>query len=277
MLARMLAFIRRVSPSMGECELTHLSRTAIDVSLAERQHDEYARLLVTLGCRLVEVAAAPEQPDAVFVEDAAVVVPEIAVVTRPGAVRRRAEVEGVAVALAPWRDLARIEAPGTLDGGDVLIIGRNVYVGRTARTNDAGIAQLAAILERFDYRITAVPVTGCLHLKTAVTRVGPETLLINDAFVPRTPFAGMQFVTVAAGEPYAANALWIGTTVLHPASQRATRARLTEAGIDVVPVNVSEVEKAEGGVTCCSVILDHRTGQGRARDGCDRRNLTHPH
>jgi len=252
----MLALIRNVSPAMARCELTHLARVPIDIDLAVRQHATYAEHLQALGCGLIEVAAEPDLPDSVFVEDAAVVVDEVAVIARPGAILRQREVDSVARALTPYRDCVAIAPPGTLDGGDVLRIDREVYVGRSTRSNAAGIEQLGAILASFGYRVTAVELRGCLHLKSAVTQVAPQTLLINHACVARGHWPGMTFIAVDPFEPYAANALLLGTKVLHPASAHLTRARMAAAGLDVVPIEVSEIEKAEGGVTCCSILLN---------------------
>jgi dimethylargininase len=251
----MLAVIRPVSAAMVRCELTHVARVPIDIELAARQHTAYAGQLEALGCRLIEVAPAADMPDSVFVEDTAVVVDEIGVITRPGAASRQREVDSMAEALAPHRELVRIGPPGTLDGGDVLRIGRNVYVGRSARTNAAGIEQLRAALAPFDYTVTAVALRGCLHLKSAVTQVAAQTLLINDACVERSHWPAMRCIAVDPCEPHAANAVWVGETVLHPASAVATRARLERAGLDVLPIDVSEFEKAEGGVTCCSILM----------------------
>jgi dimethylargininase len=252
----MYALIRPVSPAMARCELTHLARSPIDVALAEQQHARYARTLASLGCHLVELAAEPDLPDSVFVEDTAIVLDEIAILTRPGAVSRRPEVVSVAAALGKWRTCMRIEAPGTLDGGDVLRVGRDLYVGESGRSNAAGIAQLASASAPFGYRTTGVPLRGCLHLKSAVTCVGAETLLINDAWVDRSHWPGMRFVAVASGEPHAANSLLIGETLIHAASAPRTRERLKDAGLRVVALDVSEIEKAEGGVTCCSVLFE---------------------
>jgi dimethylargininase len=252
----MYAVIRPVSPAMARCELTHLARSPIDVVVAEQQHALYVRTLASLGCRLVELAAEPDLPDSVFVEDTAVVLDEIAVLARPGAVSRQPEVASVAAALARWRPCTRIEAPGTLDGGDVMRIGRDLYVGESGRTNAAGIAQLASAIARFGYRTVGVPLRGCLHLKSAVTCVGADTLLINDAWVDRSLWPGKQFIAVAADEPHAANSLLVGDTLIHAASAPRTRARLEAAGLRVVALDVSEIEKAEGGVTCCSVLFE---------------------
>lgn len=151
-----IALTRDVSPAMPRCELSHLARTPIDLAQAAAQHVAYERCLMELGCRVLRLPADDSMPDAVFIEDTAVVVPELAVVTRPGAASRRGETVAVASALAAHRTLARIETPGTLDGGDVLQIGRTLYVGRAARSNADGIAQLARLLAPFDYRVIPV-------------------------------------------------------------------------------------------------------------------------
>lgn len=194
-------------------------------------------------------------PDSVFVEDTAVVFDGFAVLTRPGAESRRAEVASVAGALAPFVELLRIEAPGTVDGGDVLRVGSAVYVGASSRTNRAGIEQLARLIEPRGYSVTAISVVHCLHLKSAVTHVGERTLLVNPDWVDRGHFTDSDLVTVDPGEPSAANALRIGETVLFDEAHPRTRARLERAGIAVQPVNLGELAKAEGAVTCCSLIV----------------------
>jgi dimethylargininase len=201
----------------------------------------------------------------VFVEDTAVVFDELAVITRPGAESRRAEVDSSAAALARHRKLAYIEAPGTLDGGDVLVVGRHVYVGLSARSNHAGIQQLRAHLKPFGYSVKAVELKDCLHLKTAATQVrqlrgaatqvAPGLLLINPAWVDKSVFEGMDFIEVDPAEPFAANAVLVGEHLIYPTSFPRTRARLQQQGLDVHVVDMSETEKAEGGVTCCSLIF----------------------
>jgi dimethylargininase len=257
MTAAPIALVREVSPTIDRCELTHSAREPIDPARAAAQHRAYAAALERLGCELHWVAPEPELPDAVFVEDTAVVVDELAVVTRPGAPSRRPETASVAAALAPWRAVAAIDAPGTLDGGDVLRIGRTIYVGRSSRTTDDGIAQLARHLGRFGYAVQAVTTDGCLHLKSAVTEVADGTVLANPAWIDPGVFSG-QVIAVDPEEPHAANALRVGGAVILAAAWWRTRARLERCGIRVVPVDVSELAKAEAGVTCCSVIL-HRT------------------
>lgn len=252
----MYALIRPVSSAMAHCELTHIARSPIDVAIARRQHQGYVQALASLGCRLVELDAEPDLPDSVFVEDAAVVLDEIAIVTRPGAASRQGEIASVASALRDWRACIQIDAPGTLDGGDVLRIGRRVFVGQSGRSNADGITQLAAATSPHGYEVVPVRMNGCLHLKSAATLVGPDTLLINEAWVDRSNWPGMRCIEVAREEPHAANGLWIGDTVVHSTSGPRTRDRLEAAGLRVLPVDVSEIEKAEGAVTCCSVIFD---------------------
>jgi dimethylargininase len=251
----MYALIRPVSDGMTRCELTHLARSPIDLAVARQQHRRYADVLASLGCRLVELAAEPDLPDSVFVEDTAVVLDEIAVLTRPGAASRRAEVDSIASALERWRPCIRIEAPGTLDGGDILRVGHRIFVGQSGRSNADGIRQLAAAAVPLGYEVVPVPVHGCLHLKSAVTLVGPDTLLINGDWVDRGHWPGLRCVEVHPEEPHAANALWIGDAVVHASSGPRTRDRLAAAGMRVVQVDVSEMEKAEGAVTCCSVLV----------------------
>jgi len=250
-----VAITRKVSPAITRCELTHLRREPIDVALAARQHVEYEQCLAGLRCRVVSLPAAPELPDSVFIEDTAVVAAELAVVTRPGAASRRAETPAVARVLAEYRPVAAIQAPGTLDGGDVLCVGRRVFVGLSVRSNRNGIEQLRALLSPHGYEIEALPITGCLHLKSAVTQVAPGVVLLNPDWVDPAAFEGYGRIEVETSEPYAANALLIGNAVLYPTAFPRTGARLEGAGIRLVPVDVSELAKAEGAVTCCSLIL----------------------
>ena len=250
-----LAFTRDVTPAITRCELTHLAREPIDPARAMAQHDGYERLLARLGCRVERIPADPAHADAVFIEDTAVVVDELAVITRPGADSRRAETGPVAGALQRHRPLSHIRAPGTLDGGDVIRAGRQVFVGQTSRTNQQGIAQLRDALAPAGYSVTGVPVRGCLHLKSAATEVADGVLLINPLWADPQAFAGFEFITVDPGEPHGANALRLGEVLLHGADYPRTRERLEARGLTVHPVDLSELAKAEGAVTCCSLIL----------------------
>ena len=253
-----LALTRAVSPRVAECELTHLSRTPIDAARAALQHAAYERALEKAGCALERLPPAPDLPDSVFVEDAAVVFGELAVITRPGAESRRPELAEVERALERRRPLKRIEAPGTLDGGDVLVAGRRVFVGRTARTNDEGIRQLGLLLAPHGYVVGAVPVTGCLHLKSAVTAFDENSLLINSAWVPRAAFPGFDLLEIDPSEPYAANVLRIGETLIMSAAFPKTRERLEREWKKPVTVEADELAKAEGALTCCSLIVHLR-------------------
>jgi dimethylargininase len=249
------AITREVPASITRCELTHLARVPIDYARAVAQHEGYEGALRAAGCTVERLPAAPELPDSVFVEDVAVVFDEVAIVARPGAPSRRGEPPSVAGALAKFRPLRFIEAPGTLDGGDVLRAGRRVFVGRSSRTNADAIAQLRALLVPFDYTVHAVETTGCLHLKSAVTTLADDWLLINALWIDAAPFAGFRLTAVDPAEPFSANVLRVGGTIVCAAAWPRTRARLDAAGLQTVAVEVSELAKAEAGVTCCSLIV----------------------
>ncbi len=252
----MIAITRAVSPTLDRCQLSHRQRAPLDPGRAAAQHGAYEDALTRLGCRIERVPAAPDLPDAVFVEDTAVVTDEVAVMTRPGAVSRRGEVAGVAGVLESYRPLRYLESPATLDGGDVLRLERTVWVGVSGRTNRAGVDGLRAVLEPLGYAVRAVSVTGCLHLKSAVTAIAPDTVLLNPERVDPAAFDGFRVETVDPAEPDAGNVLILGQSLVMPASHPRTRDRLIGLGIDVVPVDISELEKAEAGVTCCSILLE---------------------
>ena len=251
----MIAITRDVSASLAACELSFVPRAEIDMDRAVAQHEVYRHTLETLGCHVATLAAQPELPDAVFVEDLAIVLDEVAILTRPGAVSRRAERASVADALMHYRPLRVIERPGTLDGGDVLRIGRTLYVGEAARSNAAGIAQLQALVGEFGYDVRPVPTHGCLHLKSAATQVDNGVLLVQPAWIDTSVFAGLRLIEVDPEEEHAANALRIGDAVIHPACFPRTHKRLRGAGMTVVPLDLSELQKAEGAVTCCSLVF----------------------
>lgn len=244
----MIALTRAVSPRLVECELSFIEREPIDYVRAAAEHEAYEQCLEELGCTIEHVDPAPQHPDGVFVEDAAIVLDDFAVITRPGAESRRGETESVARALAKHRPLRRIEAPGTVDGGDVLRIGDTLFVGRSARTNDAAIEQLNAWC-----RVVPVEFAGCLHLKSAVTYIGDHTLLANRAWVDPSQFGDLEVIDVE--EPHGANALRIGAAVILPAANVHTALKLRHHGFMVRPLNITELAKAEAGVTCCSLLL----------------------
>jgi dimethylargininase len=250
-----IALTRAVSPLMPNCEITHVARVPIDVDLAVQQHAAYERVLERLGFTVQRLEAAPDLPDSVFVEDAAVVLDEIAIVTRPGAASRRPETVAVATALGGLRSIEHIVEPGTLDGGDVLRMGRRLFVGRSRRTNEEGIGQLRAVAERFGWTVHPVPIERYLHLKSAVTAVAADTLLIDPRAVPADVFDGYRLIEVDPREGTAANALLARDTVIYADAFPATAERLRAAGIRLQLLDVSEIAKAEGGVTCCSILI----------------------
>ena len=257
----LMATTRDISPAIQNCELTHVPRTPIDLDRARAQHAEYEWALVEAGCTVRRLHATEDMADSVFIEDIAVVLDDVAVVTRPGAQSRRAEVPVVMDSLVRvqglnFRPLVMIDEPGTVDGGDVLTVDRQVFVGKSRRTNPAGIDQLRMILGRAGYSVVAVPISGCLHLKSAVTLVAPDTLLINRKWVPPDAFSGFDLIDVDPDEVYAANALMVGDRVIYPTSFPRTRERLEQRGIRVRAVDVSELQKAEGAVTCCSLVFN---------------------
>lgn len=252
----MIAFTRAVPRSIADCELTHLERECIDLGNARAQHERYEAALRAAGAEVVRLPARDSMPDSVFVEDTAIVFDEVAILTRPGAESRRGEVESVRDALAEYRALETIEAPGTIDGGDVLVLDHDVFVGLTPRSNGEGVEQLQSLLAPFGYRVRGVPVHGCLHLKSAVTRAGLRAVVANPAFVDPTRFEGWEVIPVDPSEPYAGNVLWLGDHTIVAESFVRTNARLArETDSVLLPVPASELAKAEGGVTCCSLIV----------------------
>jgi dimethylargininase len=253
-----IALVRDVDAALAACELSFVERAPIDLALARRQHAAYAAVLAALGCRIVDVPVVAGHPDGVFVEDTAIVVDELAISTRPGAASRRGEVASVADALAPFRSVRMIEAPGTIDGGDVLRVDRTLYVGRSARTNTEAMTQLQELLAPLGYRIEPVPIRGCLHLKSAVTCIADGTLLLQPAWIDRDAFPGFEIIEVDPAEEHAANTLRIGDAIVYPDCFPRTRERIERAGVRVAAVDVSELQKAEGAVTCCSIVFEAR-------------------
>ena len=241
---------------MNHCELAYLPRQAIDFVRAAEQHRQYQRCLSGLGVRVISLPAEPDLPDAVFVEDPAVVVDEVAVIARMGAESRRREAESLAQALAPFRPLRWLREPATLEGGDVVRIGRTLFVGASVRTNAEGIRQLAEDLSPFGYDVRAVEVHGCMHLKTGCTYLGGRSLLANRAWIDAGAFEGYQIVDVPPEEPWAADVLNIGDTLVMPDAFPATTSLLERGGWKVRTLDVSELMKAEAGVTCMSILFE---------------------
>jgi dimethylargininase len=251
----MRALVREVSPELSRCELTYLERTAIDSERAAREHRGYTQALQTLGCELEWLEPLPGHADGVFVEDTAVVLPELAVITRPGVTSRRGETETVSAALARHRRLSRLAEPACLEGGDVLWIGRTLYVGASGRSNAAGVEQLRQALAPYGYRVQALAVRGCLHLKSACSFIAPDTLVVNPNWVEAAAFAAQRVIAVDPNEPYGANTLTIsGTTLVSTAFPR-TAERLHAAGVRCLALEVGELHKAESALTCMSLVF----------------------
>ncbi|HEX6035049.1 MAG TPA: arginine deiminase family protein [Anaerolineales bacterium] len=250
-----IAITREISPRFAECELTHLERTRIDLEIARAQHRAYVEALQKLDCEVIELPAEPDLPDSVFVEDTAVILPEVAVVTRPGADSRKPETESIIQALTRLIKLVHVREPATIDGGDVLVLGKRIYVGLSTRSNQESINQLNEMLAGYGYSATGVELHDCLHLKSAVTRVDDQTLLINNVWVDPHYFADLDLIEVDPSEPHAANCLPIGDSIIFPTAFPKTCAKLAQRGYHLVNVNVSELAKAEGAVTCCSLII----------------------
>ncbi len=250
------AITRAVSPAIVHCELSFIDRKPIDLATAQEQHHAYEKLLGKLGARVISLPAEPDLPDSMFVEDPAIVLDEVAVILPLGTDTRRREAASLAEALAKFRKLEYVSLPGTLEGGDVLRIGQKIFVGLTKRSNAEGIRQLAGILAPHNYEVVSVPVTGCLHLKSAVTHLGRNTLLANRAWFDTTPLASFEWIDVDPAEPHAANALAFGGTVIFPASFPRTRTRIEARGFHVTPLDISELQKAESGLTCSSLLFE---------------------
>ena len=250
------AITRQVSPSINNCELTFHIKEPIDFAKAVAQHEAYEECLRQLGARLVSLAAEPDLPDAVFVEDAAIVVDEVAVIPVMGAASRRQETKSLARVLSAYRPISFMKPPATLDGGDVMRIGRTLFVGASKRTNAEGIAQLRAALDPFDYTVTAVEVKRCLHLKSGCSYVGRNSILVNREWADVKTFVGFELIDVPATEPGAANALMIEDVVIVPSTYPQTIKLLEGHGFVVKAIDVSEFQKAEGGVTCKSIIFN---------------------
>jgi len=251
----MIAITRDVSPRFNECEITHIERMPIDMDVARVQHHQYVQALKILGCDVIELPAESDLPDSVFVEDTAFILPEAAVITRPGADSRKPETESIIRALTPHIKLVHVREPATLDGGDVLVLGKKIYVGLSTRSNQVAIDQLRDLLCDDGYTVTGVQMHDCLHLKSAVTRVDHQTLLINKNWVDTYHFEDFNLIEVDPSEPFAANCLPIGDSIIFPTAFPKTRGKLEEAGYKILALDVSELAKAEGAVTCCSLII----------------------
>ncbi len=250
------AITRAVSSALLDCELSFVERKPIDLEKARAQHHTYEALLARLGAKVISLPEEPGLPDSMFVEDPAIVLDEVAIICPLGTETRRKEAPSLAAALEKYRKLAYVKLPGTLEGGDVLRIGKKIFVGVTKRSNPEGIRQLAVIVAAHGYELVAVPVTGCLHLKSAVTFLGKNTLLGNRAWFDWRRLRGFDWIDVHPAELHAGNALQLADSVMFPASFPRTAALIQEKGFRLEPIDISELQKAESGLTCSSLLFE---------------------
>ncbi len=251
----MAAITRAVSPAMNRCELTFLPRRSIDIAKAGEQHRRYEDCLRRLGVRVISLPPEADLPDAAFVEDPAVVLEGVAVIARMGAASRRREAESLAAALASFRPLRWMAAPAMLEGGDVIRVGTRLWVGRSRRSNAEGIRQLGALVNPFGYSVEAVEVRGCMHLKTGCCYLGEGRMLANRGWIDAAALGGFEIWEVPKEEPWGANVLVVGETVLVPESAPRTRRLLESRGMRVEEVEIGELMKAEAGLTCLSLLF----------------------
>lgn len=253
----LIALTHEISPEINRCELSYINRQAIDYNLAVKQHKAYCDALREEGLTVIEMSMNREYPDSTFVEDTAVVVDELGMMTNMGAESRRGEVIGIESELKNYRKIYRMKEPATLDGGDVLRVGKNIYVGITPRTNNLGAKSLASALKPFGYNVRPVTVKDCLHFKSACTAIDKQTLLVNPEWINLNEFEGFKIVNIDKSEPWSANTLWINNTVYIHAGFTKTAEKIQKLGFSVKTIDISELIKAEAGLTCSSIVFNH--------------------
>ena len=218
-----------------------------------QQHAAYVATLRDIGLEVVTMEPLPDHPDAYFVEDAAVVIPDIAVITNPGADSRKGETDSICRMMSQFRDVRYIQAPGTVDGGDVLMVEKHFFIGISERTNPVGAQQLGTILEEFGNTWVTVPVGAGLHFKSSVNYIGRDTLLVTHDFANHSLLKGYRQIMVAPDENYAANTLFVNDHIIVPAGFPNTQRQLEKLEFTIVELDVSEVRKMDGGLTCMSL------------------------
>jgi len=249
------ALVRQPSSSLVECELAYIARDRIDLQVAFRQHDQYCTSLRNLGIEVEILPPLDTFPDSVFIEDNAIILDELAVLASMGTVSRQGEPRALYALLFHKFRVVEISPPATIEGGDVLCVGKTVFVGLSTRTNEAGVELLQALLRPFGYHVISIAVTRCLHLKTACTPLDDKTLLVNPAWVDLEVLKAYRLISVPSKEPYAANVMRLPTGLLASASYPKTLERIRAEGYPVMDVDISEFHKAEAGLTCLSLII----------------------
>jgi dimethylargininase len=253
------AFAREVSRSLARCELLYVPRQQFNLPLARRQHTAYVATLETAGIKVTVLPEEPDWPDSCFVEDPAIVLDEVAVICRPGAAPRVPEVKSIERVLAKVRPVHRIVSPGTLEGGDVLRMGKTLYIGMSTRTNLEGLRQCQQIIRPYGYETIGVPLKGCLHLKSAVTSPAEGVLLANAGWIDLSPFSHFEILRVPDAEPWGANTLALNGNVLVTGSSPRTADLLESRGLRVSRLDISELQKAEAALTCLSLLYSEQT------------------
>jgi dimethylargininase len=251
-------YIRAITRLPGENFADGLTTSTLgypSYPLILKQHAAYRRALQDLGLEVIVLPAEPAYPDAYFVEDPAIISPKIAVITNPGAPSRQGEELTLAPILEQFRPIAHIHPPGTVEGGDVLMVGNHFFIGLSDRTNKEGAAQLVKILQEVGHTAETVPVASGLHLKSSVNYVGHDTLLVTNSLADHPGFSRYHKILIDPNEEYAANTLWVNDSLLTPKGFPKTYAKLIRLGIRVIELDVSEVQKMDGGLTCMSLRL----------------------
>lgn len=255
----LVALTHTVSRDFANAELTFVQRQPIDLDQAIAQHDAYRTALAKCGANVQEISVNQDCPDGVFIEDSAVVLPELAIICSMGASSRRSEPARVRRSLEKHRSVTQIDLPGTLEGGDVLCVGKRMFVGKSTRTNELGISQLKQIVEPLGWQVEVIEVSGALHLKTAICAINDEQLLVKRDWLKLPKIDGMMLLDVPTSEPWGANLIRIDNHVVLSAKHPRTADLIDQHGVHVHPVDISEFEKAEGGVTCMSLIMESVT------------------
>jgi dimethylargininase len=246
--------VREISRSLGNCELLHVPRQPINIEMARQQHAAYVAALEAAGVVVTVLPEEPELPDSSFIEDPVIILDEAAVICRLGVASRAAEAESIEQEMARIRPVHRIVSPGTVEGGDVLRMGKTLYVGMSGRTNREGIGQLEEIVRRYGYHAIGVSVEGCLHLKTGVTSPAEGLVIANADWIDLSPFWRFEILRVPGAEPWGANTLAVNGLVLAAESSPRTADLLESKGLRVKRLGISELQKAEAGLTCLSVL-----------------------
>jgi len=257
-VSRWLGITHFPSPALERGERTYVGHDVIDGRLAKQEHEQYCEALRRCGVEITMLDVNRDMPDCVFVEDTAVVLDEVAVMMSPGAESRRGEPAGIEPELRKHREIFRVAFPATIDGGDVVRSGKDLYVGASERTNPAGIDALRKLVRPFGYSVTGIPVHGCLHLKSACSTLPDGRFLVNRNWIDASPLPPQLLVQVPEAEQWAGDVLVIDNNIIASDAFPDTIELLARERFDMVPVSVSEFAKAEGGVTCMSLVFRPR-------------------